>query len=484
MPGVTTPHKAYKGLLPSWERCRDVVAGSAAVKAKGSMYLPLLDSHKRDITKYRAYVDRALFYNATGRTVAGLAGGIFQKAPSVEADETVLEDCKDITLTGQTLEMFALEMTQEYLTVSRYGVLIDMQSEATSEPRPYWVGYKAEQIVNWRFRNIDGDQKLCLVVLKEEVPEENPKDEFDPEIKTQYRVLRLSPENVYSQQLYIEVKNNNNVPGVETVEKKFEAQTPTIPERMGQSLDFIPFALPWFITTPAIMDLVEVNISHYKGYADLKHGLHYTALPTPWVAGQKGDLSKPLEIGSGKAWTLEKDGQAGMLEFTGKGLGSIRQDLQDMQRIMATLGARLLEEAPKYTETATAVSMRHAGDYATLRTLGQVVEQQLTFILQVHQWWKVGGDKPTEVAAKVELNKIFYDQTITADELRALIIALQSNAISYETFYMRLSNAGWMREGVTSEEEVAAIKSQPPMLGLTPLAGAQKVGEGEKLAQT
>jgi hypothetical protein len=82
----------------------------------------------------------------------------------------------------------------------------------------------------------------------------------------------------------------------------------------------------------------------------------------------------------------------------------------------------------------------------------------------------------------VELNKIFYDQTITADELRALLLALQSNSISYKTFYMRLSNAGWMREGVDSDEELKDIETQPELIGIAPLATAAKLGPSEKLA--
>jgi hypothetical protein len=429
---------------------------------------------------------RAMFYNATGRTIAGLAGSIFQKAPSVELPEQYQAHLADITLAGETLEMFALRCTMEHLTTGRFGILVDMASdkEGATEERPYWVGYVAEDIINWRFKRMGGDQELDFVVLRELAFLENPEDEFSPIYYTRYRVLRLSkttdsPEDeIYTQQIY-EPEDKKK-----TDENKFIPGPVLIPTRRGKPLNFIPFSLPFRIGNPPLMDLVEVNLSHYRGSADLKHGLHYTALPTPWVAGATGDKSKPLHIGSGVAWSLEKDGQAGMLEFTGKGLGAIRNDLQDMQKIMATLGARLLEEPPKYTETATAVSMRHSGDYATLRTLGQVVEQQLTFALQTHIWW-LGTEKlTTDIEASVELNKIFYDQTLTADEIRALLIALQSNAISYNTFYARLANAGWMREGVKADEELVDIERQPSKIGIAPVATAQKLGEGEKLAPT
>jgi len=479
MAGVVTQHQSYETLAPKWRRCRDCVSGSDAVKNAGSRYLPLLDSHKDKPDKYAAYKQRALFYNATGRTVDGLAGGIFQKAPSIETASKIQEHVKDITLTGEPLDMFALKVTKEYLITGRYGILVDMASDEAVEKRPYWVGYQAEDIVNWRFKRMGGDQELNLVVLREEIQELDPNDEFAAKPVIQYRVLRLSDEGVYTQQIYTEDKV---APGDMSGNKTYVPGEILTPLRRGVPLNFIPFALPWAVTSPPILDLVDVNLSHYRGSADLKHGLHFTALPTPWVSGAVGDGSKPLTIGSGTAWVLEKDGSAGMVEFTGKGLAAIRTDLQDMQRIMATLGARLLEEAPRYTETATAVSMRHAGDYATLRTLAQIVEQQISWALKVHEWWVGTETLVTQIKSKIELNKIFYDQTITADELRALLLALQSNSISYKTFYMRLSNAGWMREGIDSDEELQDIEDQPEMVGVAPLATAAKLGPDERLA--
>jgi hypothetical protein len=178
--------------------------------------------------------------------------------------------------------------------------------------------------------------------------------------------------------------------------------------------------------------------------------------------------AKPLSIGSGTAWALGKDGAAGMLEFTGKGLGAIRLDMQDMQAMMATLGARLLQEPPRYAETALSVSMRHASDYATLRTIAQVVEGQITYALKIHEWWMGNEEYVVRVDANVELNKVFHDQSITADELRAMLLALQSNSVSYKTFYERLSNTGWMREGIDAEQEMKDIAAQPPMIGVPP----------------
>lgn len=477
MAGVATTHKSYDLYANQWMRCRDCSAGTDAVKARGAVYLPLLDSHAEFPQKYNDYKHRALFYNATGRTVAGLAGAIFQKAPAIDNinDATVEEHIKDISLTGEPLDMFALHVTKEFLTTGRYGILVDMSTEEAATPRPYWVGYAAEDIVNWKYEKMGGDQELSLVVLRETIPDPDAADEFSADTVIQYLVLRLT-NGIYTQQIYKQVKQakvaifGSPQAGTQALlnsKDQFEPLGITVPTRRGRALNFIPFALPWTVGAPPLIDLVDVNLSHYRGYADLKHGLHFTALPTPWVSGLADDKA-PLSIGSGTAWSLSEKGSAGMLEFTGKGLGAIRTDQQDMQRMMATLGARLLEEAPHYAETALSVSMRHSSDYATLRTIAQVVEQQISWALKVHCWWVGTTELVTDLPANVELNKIFFDAQLTADELRALLLALQSKSISYKTFYARLASTGWTREAVTFDQELTDIDEQPDDIGMPP----------------
>ena len=459
MSGVSSTHPLYDLLEDQWQTCRDCIAGEYAIKAAGTKYLPALDSHAANPGKYEDYKTRGLFYNAVGRTVSGLAGAIFQKIPSVDVSPASAEHIKDVTITDEPLELFALNVTREYLATGRCGILVDMSTELATTPRPYWVLFAAESIINWKFRNLGGDKELCLVVLRETVEEQDEEDEFCIEPIVQYRVLRLSDDKIYTQQVYTEAEDQkDSAPGLRKPEKEYTPGPILTPKRRGKPLDFIPFSLPFTTNTPPLIDLVCVNLAHYRGTTDLHHGLHMTALPTPWVSGEGTDSSKPLSIGSGTAWMLGKDGDAGMLEFTGKGLGAIRQNLQDLQIQMSTLGARLLEPPPKYAETALGTSLRHSSDFATLRMIAQIVEQQITFALRIHTWWLGTKKLVTEIPDKVELNKIFFDASVTADELRALLLALQGGTISYKTFYERLSNTGWTREGITPEEELVDIE--------------------------
>jgi hypothetical protein len=175
-----------------------------------------------------------------------------------------------------------------------------------------------------------------------------------------------------------------------------------------------------------------------------------------------GEDSDVLHIGPSTIWILDKDGRAGMVEFSGAGMGALEKALLAKQHQMATLGAKLLEEQPTVAqETATAVLARHAGEHATLRTLAQAMEQGLRTILQTMAWWDGLESQPRDVAVKVELNKDFLQIKSSPQEIQTALATLQAGEISYETFWHILTEGGWARYGITAEEEKREISREP-----------------------
>ena len=469
---INTPPKSYDDAAAKWKRCRDCFEGSDAVKAAGPEYLPPLGSHDNSAkgrAQYAAYKSRALFYNATARTIQGVAGLIFQKAPTFELTPAIEGHEQDVTMAEESAELFALHATEEVLTTGRYGVLVEMSAAGESPSRPYWVGYKAEDVCSYRIEYLGGEAVLARVVLKESYWEPDPEDEFHEDEVTQFRVLSLGDEDsgytlndsmfasgdgnkrYYRQTIYREEEKSGEWIAVEEY----------VPTRRAEALDFIPFIIigPTSVTPeiskPPLLDLVDVNLSHYRGSADLKHGLHKVALPQPWASGIQGAGTDDgaITIGPSVVWMLDSGGRAGMVEFTGAGLGAIRTDQVDMQALMATLGARLLEEDGGPPETATAVRMKHAGENATIRTIAASIETGLTQIFQWHAWWAGTEEDPESVEAGVELNKDFFSQRATPDDVKAAMLLWQSGGISFETFYHNLEQGEWTRPGVDAEEE-------------------------------
>lgn len=461
---VTNNHRSYNTMAMKWKRCRDAYGGTDTIQAAGEAYLPKL-SEQLD-AEYKAYQKRAVWYGATRRTVQGLSGAVMRKEPALTlASEDLKAHIENVTLTGVSLAGFAKMVIEEVLQVGRGGVLCDMSDDTNSDPvnrRPYWCFYAAEAIKNWRTEIRDGVPVLVQVVLLEQADKQKNDDEFAYESVPKYRVLRLNQEGKYEVQVYEKVAGHKD---------EFVPGDVTVPQRLGQPLNYIPFVFvnPTSITPdtedPPLIDLVDVNLAHYRNSADFEHGLHYCGLPTPWASGFPATAQ--LKIGSSVAWVTDQiQARVGMLEFTGQGLGALEKALAQREKQMAVLGARLLEQQQPAVESNDTIVTRTAGERSILQSMCQTVSQALTQVLHWHAAWM----KISEADMRIALNQDFVNANMPTDLLLALIQARQSGEISRETFYHNLEKGELTRPGVDFKAEQAEIQkdSDSAATGLNP----------------
>uniref|UniRef100_A0A6M3LGY1 DUF4055 domain-containing protein n=1 Tax=viral metagenome TaxID=1070528 RepID=A0A6M3LGY1_9ZZZZ len=457
-PRVNTRHAEYDARAAQWERCRDVLAGSDAVKAAGTRYLPRLSG--QDDPEYAAYQLRADWYGATDRTLTGLAGAIFRRDPQVVFPESDLGKSllKDLSWTGLSLTQMAYQACKDILGMGRCFLYVD--HSLRPEGRPYVVRVEAENVINWS--TAVKAERLEWVVIEESYEEFKGGDRYQVERKTQWRVLELSDPpgpRVYNVAIYR--KNENRVPGAD----EFVEVSRTMPRRRGQTLDFIPGLflgpndLSAAVEKSPLLDLVDVNLSHYRTSADLEHGRHYVGLPTPWVAGFPHETK--LRIGSNVAWvTDDPNGKVGMLEFTGQGLGALEKALEHKEKLMAVLGARLLEEQKKGAEAAATVQLRQSSETATLMQIIQVLEDAFTRVLGWVAWWAGLASRPDDPKISLTLNRDLVAKRATPEEIAALVQALQGGTMAFETVYANMEELELTREGVSAEDELTAIRGR------------------------
>ena len=459
---ISTTHPAYDAELPRWQRCRDLFEGQDQVKLKGDKYLPKLMG--QDQESYDRYKKRAVFYNAFGRTITGLHGMIFRKPPNVVLPAPVKEMSEDITLTGVDLGVFVQQMTEEILISARYGVLIDYpKTEAKTladtqrlGDRPNLCGYIAEQIINWRTRRVGSKTVLSMVILAEQVEQIDEKNPYKTNIVTQYRKLELTESNVYEVSVW-ECQNGKDV----LIEDPYQ------PQMAGKPLDFIPFFICGTndttpdVESPPMLDLADMNVAHYCVSADYEHGCHFTGLPTPVITGYtQMPEDGPITLGSESAICLPNpQSGAHFLEFQGSGLTYLENNLASKERMMAVLGARMLEQQKKGVETAEVASIHRAGEQSILATIAQTISTVMEDALEIFSQWAGSEGK-----VKYDLNRDFHPLPLDANGLTALVKAWQSGAISYDSLFNKLKTGEVISEEVTLEEERTKIDSQPPVL--------------------
>ena len=459
---VDTKHKEYTENYEAWERCEHAAEGQDEIHEYGVKYLPRLSGQTDQ--EYFAYKQRALYYNATARTIDGLTGMLFMRPETIEAPAAMDSIIADVTMGGLSLHQFAEIIAEEVITIGRCGVLVDYppivnavtlaQAQAQGA-RPYATMYDAESIINWKTGRINNVEQLTLVVLEEE--NEISVDEFESKCEPQWRVLDLV-NSAYRQRVFRKDKRGEFI----LVEEIF-------PQINGRVINKIPFEFFGVrdnspcVDKPPLLDLVDVNLSHYRTTADYEHGLHFTGLPTPVVTGYySDDKSASLRIGSGTAWLLpDPQSKAFYLEFTGQGLGELREALRSKEAMMATLGARILAPEKRAAEAAQTANIHRSSENSVLASIAQSISVGLTHVMEwLRDWSNVTGE------VKVELNRDFIPNSMTAQDIDVLVKSWQAGAISANVLFENLVAGDIISQDTSFDDEMERIATRPATGGL------------------
>lgn len=468
--GVATRHPSYDRYAPKWKRCRDVSDGQDAVHTARTAYLPKLKDQTDE--DYAAYVKRAGFYNATWRTMGGLVGMLFRKPPRIDVPSGIEDYLKDVDLAGTSLDTFARCVALETLEVGRWGILVDhppmenvsaltVAAAQQQGLRPALQLYRTESIINWKHRRVRNRYVLSMVVLEEITAE--PDGEFGEKEVTRYRVLDLDESDQYRVRVF-ERKD----------EKDILVEGPLYPLMNGKELDYIPFAIGGVdgiesdLDEPPLIDLVDLNLSHYRTNADYEHGCHFTGLPTAVVCGyvpeKEGDK---LYIGSQAAWVFPNpNAKAAFLEFTGQGLSSLKENLDRKEQQMAILGARMLAAEKKQAETATTAAIHRTGENSVLSAIAIAVSEAMEWALGIFAEW---AGQAAEV--EYQINRDFLPEGMDPAMIQALMGAVQAGRFPEEAWFNLAQRADLIDPEMTFEEYQEKVDSEPALVRPDPMMG-------------
>jgi hypothetical protein len=477
---ASTQHPDYISNLQRWELVRDCVEGEDAIKlrrdrsgsqalgvglltADGTRYLPApnaRDSSQENLERYLAYRLRASFVNFTGFTKEGLLGMVFRKPATIELP-TGLEFLNDNADGGGTgIVQLLKDGIADTMETGRYGLLTDYPeapaglTQAQVEARGLRATistYPAESIVNWRFETVGTVTMLTLVVLKELVDIQG-NDDFEVEQVTYHRALALI-DGVYAQQLYDE----NDKPIGEMI----------IPTKSdGTAWSIIPFQ---FIgsqnndPTPdksVLLDLANVNVSHYRNSADYEESSFMVGQPTPVISGLSQSwvddiLKGGVMLGSRTAILLPDGGSGSLLQADPNSMPAVGMERKEQQMIM--IGARIIQDSSG-VETAEAAKIRFGGQNSKLAMLAGNWDEALTTAIK----W-AGEFQGTSDEVSVVTNKQYFDATLSPQEVTAGVQLLDRGAIAQSDLRSRLRKTSWIEHDRTDEDIDGENEGRPPL---------------------
>lgn len=471
MPNVAHIREELKNMLPLYKLIRDCIEGEPAVKRAGDKYLPRpnpVDISPENQARYKAYLERALFYNITQRTLYGLAGQIFTREPVIEIPSLLDPVAADGNGGGVDLVQLAKRAVLNVLAYGRSGILVDYpitDSPASlaeidaGEIRPTINIYHPTEIINWRTVVRGARELLSLIVLQEDYIYSD--DGFEMKKAKQWRVLQLTEEG-YAVTIWRFVGNK-----YETTEGPFFPK-----DASGKNFTEIPFT---FIGSennddlpdlPPLYDLASLNIGHYRNSADFEEGCYFVGQPTPVLSGLteewvKGVLKGTVALGSRGAILLPEGGSADLLQAAANTMPF--EAMQHKERQMVALGAKLVQEK-KVQRTATEANIENISETSILASSAKNVSVAFKKALE---WCAFFVGVP-ETGIKFELHTDF-DLAIMAPQERAQLIAeWQAGAITFEEMRDNMRRAGIAKlDDAEAKTRIAEELASAPNLDLS-----------------
>lgn len=300
--------------------------------------------------------------------------------------------------------------------------------------------YAPEAIINWRTERVGSKHRLSLVVLAE--THEEP-DGYGLTREPQYRELALV-DGVYTVRIWREVQAGWAVA---------EEYTPR--NSSGRAWTEIPFTFVGAVNNdPAIgsipmYDLAVLNLAHWRNSADYEESAYMIGQPQPWMSGLDEVWRDHMEsagiyLGSRAPWLLPTNGQAGLLQASPNNLA--RQAMLDKQDQMAALGARLVS-AGGGIKTAYETKSEDATAHSVLSIICDNVSAAYTKALQ----WAgemMGATGETSLSIPTD----FVVDTLDANELTALLAAVQAGKLPESDFWAKLREVGYIDPEKTDDE--------------------------------
>ncbi len=493
-PQVDFKRAEYIDLLPRWTLIRDVLSGDRKVKEKKEEYLPKPnpnDTSDENRKRYDQYLERAVFYGVSGRTLRGMVGEVFSVDPVTELPSDLELLKVDVDGAGVSLDQQARKAVSYAVAYGRCGILTDYPERtetaskadlAAGNVRPSVCFYDPWDIINWRTETVGGKKLLSLVVLseKEIVDDDGFRHTFDP----YYRVLRLVEGLYHSQTWYFDEDK-----------QVFKMDSDIIPtDGAGKPWNEIPFT---FIGSenndpnpdlPPMEDLAVLNIGHYRNSADYEEACYITGQPTPWFAGLtekwvKEVMKGGVQLGSRAAIPLPENGSAGLLQVEANIMP--KEAMEHKERQMVALGAKLVEQKT-VQRTAQEAGMDNAESSSVLAMAAQNVAKAYQSALVWAAKFMGLAVSDTEAAdaegksISYELNTEFSFSQLAGPEIAAVIAAWQANAISKSEMRDNLRNGGIAYQ--TDEDYQDEVDAQTVDLGVPVGSPASAAAEQAKAA--
>lgn len=460
---------AYRKLAPAWKITEDLWGSALDIRNHDTEYLPKFPKEPNE--KYNERKNNSVFENDFRVSIETMAGKVFRDNPKPdEVDPLIEESFTDIDLCGNSLWKFLLDGFEMYLRDGNGYIYVDSPplTEAAAKKledggtltladregdRPYWVFYKASQVLAMRHRKVGSREVLSQATVLETTIEED--GEYGEKEVTRIRCLAIGSYRLFE-------KNKDD--------KWAQIESGTT------GLDHIPlFPITDQNAQPPMLSLGLLCIQNYNQKSDYDSLCHVVCVPQQvrkYDSKQDAiDAAKDQTAAPGvgiKGWG--ENFSVTYAEVEGKGMQLARERYKDVEQQIAKFGVGMLAPTEMTAiRTATEVidnaGTRESKLARLTRDFENCVERALFATAEIIN--AIRGSKTidlenAEQKAKLKL-KINYDRlTFSLDQINMFSDLVDGGKLSLKTFLTCLATATDMPDDFDVDEEmkrIAAVNS-------------------------
>ena len=463
MGDVTIKHSEYQANIDKWRIVQEAATGDDVKKRIPE--LNKLDGSEENRQRNIDYKERAVFYNALGRTLTGMVGLVFAEDPKTKVGALLEYIESDIDGQGVGIDQQATKALNDVISVGRCGLFVDYpevteglskQQADLMKIRPSCTLVTADNITYWETTKISGITALTLVIIKQKV-KVKVNEGFGTEDKIHYLVLELV-DNKYQSSVY---KNDAGL---------WEAEDIIYPtDNSGSSLLEIPFFFigavdnrPNVGVVPSL-DIAELSIAHLLNSADYEDSVHFTGQAQPYITGLDTDWRDHLEkkgmhIGS-RSPLLLPEGSFGFAQVQPNIMAMEAMNHKEGQ--MMARGANLLAPDGSAVKTAEQSSSETKQRHSTLSLAVANINRAFVEALRVMAMFAGDSSEP-----EYELSNAFMSKSLTAQDALLLAQVWQTGMLPSSDLWEKYRDGGLIDSNKTDKEIEAETESDDTGLGL------------------
>lgn len=434
----------YDDHKANWELVEDCVAGSWKIKKEKTKYLPIPnpDESTSDVNnpRYAQYLLRAVFFNVCYKTLMGLVGIVYRKAPMVEVPNTIDYLIDNADGSGISLNQQSQWVLSEVIKKGRCAMLVDYptvdgqtsRADVARGIRATIKTYAAECVTDWNEEQTETGTRLNYVKLKENESVLNIMTGEREQVIT-YIVLRLV-EGVYSIERYDEDGTSTG----DYVEPRLAN---------GQTLSYIPLVFTGSennnpdVDQALLYDLAVLNCAHYNNSADAEESSFIAGQPTlavtsslnatDWAEGNPNGVV----LGSRKGHFLGESGGMSLVQADANLLP--REMMKDKEAQFVALGAQIVSDNTAQ-ETAFAVGAKLSTNTSSLALSAGNVSDAYKICLG---WCDAYMSTAPSDEIVFTLNSDFFPASMDAPTITAWVAGIQGGVLPKSAFYDQMRDA-------------------------------------------